>query len=82
MFYTLGSVKEFVQVYHNTRIHTGVTDPAGSARWEQALADCHFWAKEQIPATRQPVKETMAQVLRNAKYTSLPSGPWESGAIS
>lgn len=79
--YTLDSVKEFHQVYHNTRIHTGVTDPAGWARWEQALVNRHLRAKEQIPATRRPAKEAMAQVPGTASYASLPSRPW-GGSLS
>lgn len=79
MVYTLDSIKKFYQVYHNTRIHTGVTDPAGSARCEQALIDCHLRIKEQIPATRQPTKETMAQVSRERQvcFTAIgASGNW------
>ncbi len=32
MVYTLDPIKKFHQVYHNTRIHTGVTDPSGWAQ--------------------------------------------------
>lgn len=42
MVYTLDSIKKFHLVYYNTRIHTGVTDPAGWGQWEQASVDCHL----------------------------------------
>ena len=79
MVYTLDSIKKFHQVYHNTRIHTGVTDPSGWAQWEQALVDCHLRAKEQVTAPRRPAKEASGPNFDNASYASLTSGPWAGG---
>ena len=82
MVYTLDSIKKSYQVYHNTRIYTGVTDPSGWAQWEQVLVDHHLQAKEQVVAPRQPAKKALGPSVGNVNYTSLTSGPWAGGTTA
>ena len=69
--YTLDSIKKFHLVYHNTRIHTGVTDPAGWGQWEQALVNRHLRAREQITTARRPARDLSGQAAANTSYSKV-----------
>ncbi len=79
MVYTLDPIKKFHQVYHNRRIHTGITDPSGLVQWEKALVDRYLQAKKQVTAPCRPSKEALGPNVGNASYVLLMSGPWTGG---